>query len=157
MTALSPIGQHIQHALATSLRRDSATIRPEDHLRDDLGLDSLTVFELLYELEKRFDLAIPNEDLPDLQTFGDVAAYVEARVASSPPSTNAASISPAPRRRSVPAKTGPRGARAGTKSGVPRKPSPPGTTSSTASTPTTRTAGKSTPRKVAAKSKKGKR
>ncbi len=96
MAAFSPVGQRIQQALAASLRRDPSTIAAGDHLRDDLGLDSLTVFELLYDLETTFDLDIPNEDLPDLQTLGDVIAYVESRVTASPPSAgNAATRTPA--------------------------------------------------------------
>ncbi len=90
MTALSPIWRQIQEALATFLRRESSTIRPDHHLREDLGLDSLMIFELLYELEKAFDLEIPNEDLPGLQTLGDIVNYVEAQTRSSRPTANAA-------------------------------------------------------------------
>ena len=90
MTALSPSGRQIQEALATFLRREPSTIKPEHHLREDLGLDSLMTFELLYELEKAFDLEIPNEDLPGLQTLADIVSYVDARVPSSMPATKAA-------------------------------------------------------------------
>ena len=89
-TALSPTGRQIQEALGTFLRREPDTIRPEHHLREDLGLDSLMTFELLYELEKAFDLEIPNEDLPGLQTLADIVRYVDARVPSSMPSAKAA-------------------------------------------------------------------
>ena len=80
MAVESPIGKQIREVLATSLRRDPSSIKPEHSLRDDLGLDSLMTFELLYDLEKAFDLEIPNDDLPGLQTFGDVVKYVEVRV-----------------------------------------------------------------------------
>jgi acyl carrier protein len=76
----SPVGKQIREVLATSLRRDASTIKPEHHLRDDLGLDSLMTFELLYDLEKAFDLEIPNDDLPGLQTLDDVVKYIEGRV-----------------------------------------------------------------------------
>ncbi len=82
MTALSPVGRQIQEALATFLRRDPATIQPHHHLRDDLRLDSLMTFELLYELEKAFEFEIPNEDLPGLHTLSDIITYVEARLDS---------------------------------------------------------------------------
>ena len=78
--ALSPIGERITDVLAASLERDPSTIKPDQHLRDDLGLDSLRTFELLYDLERAFDLEIPNDDLPGLQTLADVITYVEARV-----------------------------------------------------------------------------
>lgn len=80
MKALSPIGERITDVLAASLERDPSTIKPDQHLRDDLGLDSLRTFELLYDLERAFDLEIPNDDLPGLQTLADVITYVEARV-----------------------------------------------------------------------------
>jgi len=101
MTALSPVGRQIQEALAIFLRWESSTIRPDHHLREDLGLDSLTTFELLYELEKAFDLEMPNEDLPGLQTLGDIVNYVEAQVHSSRPAANA---SGAPRSKDKPRK-----------------------------------------------------
>lgn len=82
MTALSPSGRQIQEALAIFLQREPDTIKPEHHLREDLGLDSLMTFELLYELEKTFGLEIPNENLPGLQTLADIVSYVEAKVPS---------------------------------------------------------------------------
>lgn len=82
MKALSPIGERITDVLAASLERDRSTIKPDQHLRDDLGLDSLRTFELLYDLERAFDLEIPNDDLPGLQTLTDVITYVETRLSA---------------------------------------------------------------------------
>lgn len=73
-------GKIIQ-ALATYLKRDPATITESHHLRDDLGLDSVAVIELLFEIEERFKLQIPDQDLPGLSTVGTVAAYVQRRLA----------------------------------------------------------------------------
>lgn len=92
MTELSPNGHHIQQALADFLQREPSAIKPEHHLREDLELDSLRTFELLYELEKTFDLEIPNEDLPGLQTLADIMSYVDARVPSSMPPAKAATV-----------------------------------------------------------------
>jgi len=80
MTANVSMSQRIKEVLATYLKRDPQTILPEHNLRDDLGLDSLMTFELLYDLEKAFDLEIPNEDLPGLQTIADVVKYLEERI-----------------------------------------------------------------------------
>ncbi|MDH4153427.1 MAG: acyl carrier protein [Nitrospira sp.] len=74
----------IVHALATYLKRDPASITESHHLRDDLGLDSVAVIELLFEIEERFKLQIPDQDLPGLSTVGSVAAYVQRRLAESP-------------------------------------------------------------------------
>lgn len=75
----------IIHALADYLKRDAASIKASHHLRDDLGLDSMAVIELLYKIEDAFDLQIPDQDLPALTTVGSVAAYVQQRVAPAKP------------------------------------------------------------------------
>lgn len=91
----SPIAQQIYTALGEYLRRDPASLRPDDSLRDDLGLDSLMTIELLYELESAFDLQIPDEDFMGLVTIGDVVAYIEKHkapiVAESPTGVRRAS------------------------------------------------------------------
>lgn len=86
------ITEKIVHALATYLKRDPASITESHHLRDDLGLDSVAVIELLFEIEERFKLQIPDQDLPGLSTVGSVAAYVQRRLAE--PQTNAQSEAP---------------------------------------------------------------
>ncbi|MBA5866104.1 MAG: acyl carrier protein [Nitrospira sp. CR1.3] len=72
-------------ALAEYLRRDAALIKENYHLRDDLGLDSMAVIELLYKIEETFNLQIPDEDLAGLTTVGSVAGYVEKRLAPARP------------------------------------------------------------------------
>lgn len=54
----------------------SKTIRPDDHIQTDLGLDSLAVMELVADAEERFEVSIPNEVLLELATVGDVAKAV---------------------------------------------------------------------------------
>lgn len=73
----------IIQALASYLKRDPASITEAHHLRDDLGLDSVAIIELLFEIEERFKLQIPDQDLPGLSTVGTVAAYVQKRLAES--------------------------------------------------------------------------
>lgn len=77
---MSSTAQTVMTALAEYMKRDPATIRPENHLRFDLGLDSMAVIELLYKLEDAFNLQIPNEDLDKLTTVQHVIDYIEARV-----------------------------------------------------------------------------
>jgi acyl carrier protein len=49
------------------------TIRPNDHIQNDLGLDSLGVMEVVADIEDRFAVTIPNDLLADLSTVEDVA------------------------------------------------------------------------------------
>ena len=74
------ISLKIRAALGEYLKRDPNTILPTQHLRDDLGLDSMAVIELLYRIEEAFDLQIPDHDLAGLTNVGQVVQYVEQRL-----------------------------------------------------------------------------
>ncbi len=52
----------------------------ESDLVVDLGLDSLRVLEVIAELEDRFDVSIPLNDLPSTRTVAQVVAQVAAFV-----------------------------------------------------------------------------
>ena len=52
---------------------DGRAIRPNDHIQNDLGLDSLGVMELMADIEDRFAVTIPNDVLTDISTVEDVA------------------------------------------------------------------------------------
>ena len=80
MTADSTISLKIRTALGEYLKRDPATILITQGLRDDLGLDSMAVIELLYRIEETFDLQIPDQDLAGLTNVGQVVRYVEKRL-----------------------------------------------------------------------------
>ena len=47
-------------------------IRPNDHIQNDLGLDSLGVMEVVAELEDRLAVTIPSDMLSDIATVEDV-------------------------------------------------------------------------------------
>ncbi len=74
------ISLKIRTSLGEYLKRDPATILVTHHLRDDLGLDSMAVIELLYRIEEAFDLQIPDQDLVGLTTVGHVVNYAEKRL-----------------------------------------------------------------------------
>ena len=44
---------------------------------DDLGADSLDLFELVMALEEEYDVEIPSDDLAELNTVGDVINYLK--------------------------------------------------------------------------------
>ncbi|MCW5800495.1 MAG: Acyl carrier protein [Nitrospira sp.] len=84
MANTTDVSGKIIQALADYLKRDAASIKPTHHLRDDLGLDSMAVIEMLYRIEEVFNLQIPDQDLVGLTTVGHVIDYVEGRVAPAP-------------------------------------------------------------------------
>ncbi len=47
---------------------------------DDLGADSLDVFQIISELEEAFDLEFSNEDAEKIRVIGDAVKYIEDRI-----------------------------------------------------------------------------
>ncbi len=80
MAPESAVAARIRTALAEHLKRDVSKVQLQADLRKDLGLDSLAMIELLFKIEEAFDLEIPNDDLSQITTVGDVIAYVEQRL-----------------------------------------------------------------------------
>jgi acyl carrier protein len=87
MANTTDVSGKIIQALAEYLKRDATSITPTHHLREDLGLDSMAVIEMLYRIEEVFNLQIPDQDLVGLTTVGHVIAYVEGRVVPAPVKT----------------------------------------------------------------------
>jgi acyl carrier protein len=84
MATDSSIANRITTALAEYLKCDPKSIGLDDRLRDDLGLDSIAIIELLFKLEEVFDLQIPDDELKGLQTVRQVVNYVKKRVGPAP-------------------------------------------------------------------------
>ena len=84
MPAESSISERIRASLAQHLKRPVESIDLDDDLREDLGLDSLKMIELVFEIEEAFDFEVPNEDLPQLTTVADVVKYVEGKLGAAP-------------------------------------------------------------------------
>ena len=53
-------------------------ITTETNLQDDLGADSLDVVDLLMSIEDEFETEIPDEDIENIKTVGDLVSYIEA-------------------------------------------------------------------------------
>ena len=90
------VASKIIQALAKYLKRDTASITETHRLRDDLGLDSMAVIELLYDIEETFRIEIPDQDLAQLSTVGSVAAYVQQRLAPTTPTPTRTPKKPTP-------------------------------------------------------------
>lgn len=60
---------------------DAATIGDDDHMQDDLGLDSMDFLNLVNALHKRFGLPIPETDYPRLATPAKAVSYLEEKLA----------------------------------------------------------------------------
>ena len=65
--------------LAEQLDVELETIKMETALVDDLGADSLDVVDVVMSLEDEFDLELPDEDVENVRTVGDIVKYLEDR------------------------------------------------------------------------------
>ena len=50
-------------------------------ITDDLGADSLDVVDLVMSLEEEFDVEIPDNQVENIKTVGDIVRYIEDNVA----------------------------------------------------------------------------
>ena len=70
--------EKVKETVAEALGADIDTITAETSFKEDLGADSLDLFELVMALEEEFGVEIPTEDLEELTTVGAVVKYVES-------------------------------------------------------------------------------
>lgn len=69
----------VKDVVATQLNiSDKAKITDTASFVDDLNADSLDLVELVMELEKRFDIKIPQEDQEKIKTVELAVKYIEA-------------------------------------------------------------------------------
>ena len=64
--------QKLQKIIAEVLSIDDTDIVQEMSFIDDLGADSLELFQILMGVEKEFDISIDEETLKDVITVGDL-------------------------------------------------------------------------------------
>jgi acyl carrier protein len=50
----------------------------------DLGISSLDVITLLFELEERYGVVIEEADMPKMETLGEMVDFLMARIAAQP-------------------------------------------------------------------------
>lgn len=70
--------EQIKAMIAENLGVNEDTITEGSSFKEDLGADSLDLFELAMALEDEFEIEIPTEDLEKIATVGDVVEYINA-------------------------------------------------------------------------------
>lgn len=69
--------EKIKEMTADALGVDVEHITEDSSFKEDLGADSLDLFELVMALEEEYDVEIPTEELEKLVTVGDAVKYLE--------------------------------------------------------------------------------
>jgi acyl carrier protein len=74
---MSEIATKVKAIIVDKLGVDEKDVTPEASFTNDLGADSLDTVELIMELEKEFDIQIPESDAEKIATVGDAIAFIE--------------------------------------------------------------------------------
>ncbi|MBO6107196.1 MAG: acyl carrier protein [Stomatobaculum sp.] len=69
--------EEIKNMLAEQLGVSADSINEETSFKDDLGADSLDLFEVIMALEEKYEIEIPTEDLEKMTTVGSVLTYLK--------------------------------------------------------------------------------
>ena len=72
--------EKLQQIIAEVLNVDVDEITPETTFVDDLGADSLDVFQIIMGVEEEFDIEIPQEEAEKITTVGDAAEAIKNAV-----------------------------------------------------------------------------
>ena len=74
---MSEIATKVKDIIVDKLGVDEKEVTLEASFTNDLGADSLDTVELIMDLEKEFDITIPDEDAEKIVTVGDAVNYIE--------------------------------------------------------------------------------
>lgn len=70
--------EKMKDIISEQMNIESDDISMETSFIDDLGADSLDVFQIISELEEYFELEFPLEDLDKIKTVGAAVNYITA-------------------------------------------------------------------------------
>ena len=71
--------EKMKEMLAEQLNCEAESIQLETSFKEDLGADSLDLFELVMALEDEYSVDIPSEELQELTTVGAVIDYLKTK------------------------------------------------------------------------------
>ena len=69
--------EKVKKLLAEQLDADIDGLTMETNIANDLKADSLDVVELLMSIEDEFDVEVPDEEIENIKTIGDLTEYIQ--------------------------------------------------------------------------------
>ena len=72
--------EKLKKVIAEVLNVDPEEITMETTFTDDLGADSLDVFQIIMGIEEEFDIEIPDDQVENIKTVGDIVKYIEENI-----------------------------------------------------------------------------
>ncbi|MBS5725853.1 MAG: acyl carrier protein [Clostridiales bacterium] len=72
--------EKVKDILCDQLDVEEDKVTMDASIIEDLGADSLDVVDLIMSLEEEFDCEIPDEEVDNIKTVGDIVKYIEAHI-----------------------------------------------------------------------------
>ena len=69
--------EKVKEIVAESLNVEESTLSETTSFKEDLGADSLDIFQIIMGLEEEFDIEIPNEEAEKIVTVGDAVEQIK--------------------------------------------------------------------------------
>ena len=69
--------EKVKEIIASELGVEEDKITLESTFKDDLGADSLDLFQMVMSIEDEYGIEIPTEHLEKMSTVGDIVKYLE--------------------------------------------------------------------------------
>ncbi|MBR5222623.1 MAG: acyl carrier protein [Clostridia bacterium] len=70
----------IKKILADTLDVSEDEISADTNIATDLGADSLDVVEILMSIEDEFEIEIPDNEIENIRTVGELVEYIETNM-----------------------------------------------------------------------------
>ncbi|WP_010298224.1 acyl carrier protein [Clostridium senegalense] len=72
--------EKIKKVVAEQVSIDESEIKLQSTFNEELGLDSLELFEIVIALEDEFNIEIPNEELEGIANVQGLVSYIEEKI-----------------------------------------------------------------------------
>ncbi len=72
------IFEKVREILMDQLDVEEDAVTMDSNIQNDLGADSLDIVDLVMALEEEFDCDIPDEEIENIKTVGDIVKYIES-------------------------------------------------------------------------------
>ena len=69
--------EKVKRIFVEQLDANENDITMDSVITDDLGADSLDLVDLLMSVEDEFDVEVPDDDVLNIKTVGDLVRYIE--------------------------------------------------------------------------------
>ncbi|MGT2930511.1 acyl carrier protein [Streptococcus dentasini] len=76
----SEIFAKISQMIKEQMHLESLEVTEETSFKDELGVDSIDLMEFVVNLEDEFAIEIPDDDIEDMTTLGNMLDYLTTKV-----------------------------------------------------------------------------